>query len=62
MINDDGIYDGDFTYGKRQGIGIQTYNGGCKYEGEFMNDKEWGEGIVTRPDSKFKVKYIEGVE
>ena len=42
-------YVGNLTDGKRNGFGILTANG-FKYEGEWLNDEEHGQGTLQYPD------------
>ena len=46
---------GDFKEGKRDGIGIFTYENGNKYVGEFKNGTMDGQGTFTYPNGDKRV-------
>ena len=59
---DDGIYEGDFKYDKRDGQGKMTYNEKYKgvYEGGWKNGKKHGKGTSTEYGERYAVEYYEG--
>ncbi len=49
-IYDNGIYEGEFVDGVRQGVGTYCYNNGDKYEGSFNENEFDGYGKYTYND------------
>ena len=41
------IYEGEFSDGRRNGVGRQMWRDGSVYEGDFVNDQRHGEGICS---------------
>ena len=62
---DNGIYEGEFKNGKKEGYGIYKYNTGDIYEGEFKNDLKDGKGKYLYSNKEvyegdFKEDHFEG--
>lgn len=53
-------YTGSFKHGKPDGKGVMDYGNGEKYEGEFLNGFEEGEGLLHKNGVTKKVKYEKG--
>lgn len=53
-------YTGSFKNGKPHGKGVMNYGNGEKFEGEFVDGFEEGEGILYKNGSTKKVKYTKG--
>lgn len=47
MIYDNGVYEGEWQNGKRNGKGTYTWNDGKKYEGSYENDVRNGKGVFS---------------
>ena len=48
------LYDGEFVYGKKQGLGKRIYKSGNYYIGQWLNDKKHGKGIEYYKNDNIK--------
>lgn len=46
---DGGLYDGDWSDGKKHGHGVYSYPSGARYEGQWANDSRDGYGVYVFP-------------
>lgn len=53
-------YTGGFKNGKPHGTGVMDYGNGEKYEGQFINGVEEGEGVIYKNGIPKKVWYEKG--
>ena len=52
-----------FTNGKRTGRFARDLPGGCKYEGEWVNDLMHGKGVLTVLDGqRYEGGWVEGIQ
>ena len=58
----DGIYKGEFSNGMKNGTGKFTWNNGDSYEGEWLDDKIHGKGILIsiKDQSVYKGDFRDG--
>lgn len=49
-------YDGEFKDGKKSGLGIERYNNGEYYEGQFNYDLRHGKGILYNQNGTIKIE------
>ena len=60
MVNE--VYEGEFKYGKRNGMGVLVFEDGRRYDGEFFNGKGGGQGVMSFPDgSKYEGEFRLGM-
>ncbi len=48
------VYEGDYTYDKKEGHGVYRWPDGRKYEGGWKNGKQDGEGTYTNASGSTK--------
>ncbi len=53
-------YEGEYEVGHRHGYGIFYSMFGCKYVGEWKNNKIHGKGVYTYINGKYEGSFIEG--
>lgn len=53
-------YEGEFSDGKFNGVGVFTRCDNMMYEGEFKNGKVWGLGLLTFADGTHGLPRNEG--
>ena len=46
----EGVYGGEFKYGKKHGKGKMLYNDGRVYEGDWKGNKKNGKGKYSHPE------------
>ncbi|CAN0422453.1 unnamed protein product, partial [Ectocarpus fasciculatus] len=50
FYNDGAVYDGDWNRGNWEGQAIRTWPLGARYEGEFENNLQHGQGTLMLPN------------
>ena len=56
-----GYYEGEFSDGKRHGMGVYELPNGYKYIGEWVNGEIFGHGVAHYPNgSRYEGTFSEG--